>query len=45
MAAAGAGQSCCHKAPDSREQLFPVSLRGGGSGRDERPGKGFSVPA
>lgn len=32
-----------HKVQDSREQLFPVSLRGGGRDRDEPPGKGYSV--
>lgn len=31
------------KAQDSREQLFPVSLAAGGRGRDEPPGKGYSV--
>lgn len=32
-----------HRAQDSREQLFPVSLGGGGRDRDEPPGKGYSV--
>lgn len=43
-AAAAGWAKLLHKAQDSRQQLFPVSL-GRGWGKDEPPGKEFSVPA